>query len=211
MEEIYQVQNQLRSYSRSSAAVKKILSDLTKLNDPIYKEYFTADIVHDDPHKVKCTIKAIDGTMYEKLTITLYFIFPLDYPFKPPSILFAPILFHPNIGTDGILDPQLFSDWCPAYTIPLLLIQILSLLDTPHFCIEEADTGMTKHLTRKCVNSFAEEVWDDKVTTRDLIESSIATDNNSHSNVYDLSRDAMVGELSVEEIAILFAAMENDK
>jgi len=65
-----------QKYSRSPA-VKKIILDLQKMQDPIYEELFDIEIVDDNPQLVKCTFKAINGTLYEKLTITLCLFFQM--------------------------------------------------------------------------------------------------------------------------------------
>ena len=188
---------------RISAVTKKILSDLEKLKDPIYKRCFEAEF-DQDPQRVKCTMRGQPGTLYQGLVLKLTLIFPDNYPFKPPAIIFSHSLFHPNVTAEGVLDPTIFQDWCPAYTIPSILMQVLVVLGDPQFCLEE--NLVTKVLERKCVNSFAEEIWDDKIMSRQLILASLDLGEPRME-----SEKAMVEELSVAEIEKLFASLNQDQ
>ena len=72
-------------------------------------------------------------------------IFPSDYPFSPPTFIFTPAIFHPNVYKDGRLCISILhrsgdatsgepdgETWSPAQTVETVLISIVSLLSDPN-------------------------------------------------------------------------------
>jgi ubiquitin-conjugating enzyme E2 D/E len=60
---------------------------------------------------------------------TLDVVFPTDYPFKPPKIMFMTKIYHCNVHSDGNVCHELLKDkWSPALTCAKILLAMVSLL-----------------------------------------------------------------------------------
>ncbi|CAF4491117.1 unnamed protein product [Rotaria sp. Silwood2] len=78
-------------------------------------------------------IEGPQDTPYAGGKFRLTIDFPVDFPFKPPTIHFITPVFHPNISAKGeICLDILHSQWPPALTIRGLLISLCSLLTDPN-------------------------------------------------------------------------------
>jgi ubiquitin-conjugating enzyme E2 D/E len=83
----------------------------------------------DDLFRWEGIIVGPDDTPYAGGIFNLNIMFPVDYPFKPPTISFATQIYHPNINkAGGICLDILKGQWSPALTISKVLLSILSLL-----------------------------------------------------------------------------------
>ena len=104
---------------------------------------------------------------YQGMGLKVIFIYPRDYPFKPPVIRFDPPIFHPNVSETGRMTvPSLTGDdWSPATTTRMSLLTILSLLHEPFICNENLaknDKGkeeMNEIVNNECVNQEALRLW----------------------------------------------------
>lgn len=107
------------------------------------------------------------GSLYEDIVMTMNLVYPMEYPFKPPNIIFDPCIFHPNIAEDGNLKvgSLVGKDWSPALTTTHIFLTILSLFFEPFVCEENVvkinnDKGKEEEdAIYECANMSALDLW----------------------------------------------------
>lgn len=115
------------------------LTNMQRLN----KEY--NDIVKNPPNGISAgpkdknmfewdaTLVGPGGTPYEGGVFYLNIIFPSNYPYLPPKVIFKTPIFHCNVNSRGeICLDILKSTWSPALKIDLVLLSISALLAAPN-------------------------------------------------------------------------------
>lgn len=71
-------------------------------------------------------------TPYEGCTFALDIMINMDYPFKPPTVMFVNRCWHPNIGVNGhVCVDILQKSWAPSLSIYHVLQSVQSMLDDP--------------------------------------------------------------------------------
>ena len=87
----------------------------------------------NDLMKWQATIMGPSDSPYQGGIFYLSIQFPLDYPFKPPKIVFTTKIYHPNINSQGAICLDILQkQWSPALTISKVLLSISSLLTDPN-------------------------------------------------------------------------------
>ena len=93
----------------------------------------SAGPVDDDLYHWHSTILGPNESPFEGGVYFLDIQFPVDYPFKPPKIMFTTRIFHPNINSEGGICLDILKDqWTPALTLAKVLLSICSLLTDPN-------------------------------------------------------------------------------
>lgn len=94
----------------------------------------SAGLINDnDVFEWEATIMGPTASPYEGGIFHLKISFPMDYPFKPPLVVFTTKIFHPNINSSGgICLDILKENWSPALTMTKVLLSICSMLDDPN-------------------------------------------------------------------------------
>jgi ubiquitin-protein ligase len=120
-------------------AKRRLLKDIERAQEPLMKEqgiYYVVD--SDIMNKGFALIEGPENTPYEGCLLLFSFVFPDDYPFSPPKVLFlttdAKTRFHPNLYVDGkvclsILGTYSGPTWSGTQSLSSILLSIQGILD----------------------------------------------------------------------------------
>jgi ubiquitin-conjugating enzyme E2 D/E len=113
-------------------SVRRITKELQELkNDPPHN--CSAGPESDDMYRWEGVIIGPSETPYTGGMFRLRILFPLDYPFKSPTINFITKIYHPNINSAGVICLDILkTKWSPALTISKVLLSICSMLSDPN-------------------------------------------------------------------------------
>ncbi|RKF75257.1 Ubiquitin-conjugating enzyme E2-20 kDa [Golovinomyces cichoracearum] len=79
------------------------------------------------------TIEGPEETPYSGLELKLSFVFPSNYPYAPPTVIFKTPIYHPNVDFSGRICLDILKDkWTAAYNIQTILLSLQSLLGEPN-------------------------------------------------------------------------------
>lgn len=116
-----------------SRTIKRLIKELENINNDPLPFCSAEPISESNLLEWKASIIGPNDTPYENGTFHLSISFSLDYPFKPPKILFITKIYHPNISSSGAICLDILKDsWSPALTINKILLSICSLLSDPN-------------------------------------------------------------------------------
>jgi ubiquitin-conjugating enzyme E2 D len=113
-------------------ALKRISRELQDLqNDPPMN--CSAGPEGDDMFRWEGVIFGPSDSPYSGGVFKLKIIFPIDYPFKCPTVTFTTKIYHPNINSAGIICLDILkNNWSPALTVSKVLLSVCSLLTDPN-------------------------------------------------------------------------------
>lgn len=109
-------------------STKRILRELTDLTrDP--PSNCSAGPVGDNIFQWNGHIVGPEDSPYAGGLFNLTIQFPVDYPFRPPTVWFTTKVYHPNINAQGAICLDILKDqWTPALSVAKVLLSISSLL-----------------------------------------------------------------------------------
>ena len=109
-------------------AQKRITKELDEINrDP--PANCSAGLLEDNLYQWQATIMGPPDSPYQGGVFFLNINFPMDYPFKPPKVVFQTKIYHPNINSNGAICLDILKDqWSPALTVSKVLLSISSLM-----------------------------------------------------------------------------------
>ncbi|PAV57173.1 hypothetical protein WR25_14068 [Diploscapter pachys] len=114
------------------ASTKRLQKELVDLRSCGVKAYDRVEC--DESNLLRWTVTlAPDKEPYNKGAFLVNIEFPADYPFKPPKIIFATKIYHPNIDEKGqvclpIVSPD---NWKPATRTEQVMVALLALINEP--------------------------------------------------------------------------------
>lgn len=116
-----------------SMSAKRIARELNEMRTNDTGNCSAGPVNEDNLYKWAGSIIGPDGSPYAGGVFWLEIDFPVDYPFKPPRVVFTTKIFHPNINTQGGICLDILKDqWSPALSIGKVLLSISSLLTDPN-------------------------------------------------------------------------------
>lgn len=117
----------------SKAIQNRLKKELnTLINTPICN----STVVLEKEDDIRTWIIILQGpadTPYSEGSFKLKFVFPDNYPFKPPEVKFLTTIYHPNVKLDsGEICLDVFtSSWLPTQNTSEILEKIASILKAP--------------------------------------------------------------------------------
>jgi ubiquitin-conjugating enzyme E2 D/E len=114
-------------------ASKRILKELSDIRKDPPANCSAGPIEENDIYKWEGAIFGPADSPYTGGVFRLTIEFPVDYPFKPPRMMFTTKIYHPNINAGGFICLDILKGaWSPALTISKALLSILSMLTDPN-------------------------------------------------------------------------------
>jgi ubiquitin-conjugating enzyme E2 D/E len=113
----------------------RIVSDLKNLvNHDIPETIKDVEINDDDMYSEhQVILKGPKDTPFENGVFKISINMPVDYPFKPPKMIFKTRVYHPNIASDGTICIDILKDqWSSAMRLNTVLLSISDLLANPN-------------------------------------------------------------------------------
>ena len=109
-----------------TVATKRLQRDLEQLSLSSPTD-ISANMKEDNLFEWEASIRGPPGTPYEGGTFILDLIFPANFPYRPPKVIFKTKIYNCNINSDGRISLNILrNEWNPVMTIEKVLLSIQS-------------------------------------------------------------------------------------
>ncbi|XP_069783912.1 ubiquitin-conjugating enzyme E2 R2-like [Narcine bancroftii] len=134
------------AHQQTSSSQKALMLELKSLQEEPVEGFRITLVDESDLYNWEVAIFGPPNTHYEGGYFKAQLMFPMDYPYSPPSFRFLTKMWHPNIYENGdvcisilhppVDDPQsgeLPSErWNPTQNVRTILLSVISLLNEPN-------------------------------------------------------------------------------
>lgn len=155
------------SKSRPSRSQKRLAKEFKKIKKtPL--AFASVDLKNDNLFNWTITLAGPSGTPWAGGSFLLDFVFPPEYPMKPPTVSFATPIYHPSVSMEekgAVCGDVTGKDWAPTLRAIHVLERINEMLANPtgdHPL--DAEIGETFSTNRQAFDRTARE-WTRKHAT----------------------------------------------
>lgn len=112
-------------------AIRRLAKELEEIRNSGKKNFRNIQV--DDSILSWQGLIVLDNPPYDKGTFKMEIIFPAEYPFKPPRIIFKTRIYQPNIDEKGqvCLPATMTENWIPVIKPEEVIQSLIALLDDP--------------------------------------------------------------------------------
>jgi ubiquitin-conjugating enzyme E2 D/E len=115
------------------AGSKRILKELLDLKKDPPGDCSAGPVDENDMFRWEAVIFGPSDSPYAGGIFNATIEFPIDYPFKPPRVMFTTKIYHPNINKEGFICLDILKhNWSPALTISKVLLSVISMFTDPN-------------------------------------------------------------------------------
>jgi ubiquitin-conjugating enzyme E2 D len=112
-------------------SAKKLQRELKMLAENGSSGYCVS-LVDDNIFHWNAAISGPENTPYEDGVFSLDIQYPVEYPFKPPTVQFQQRVYHCNISRDGKICLEILQEWSPATSTEKILDAVWQILKEPN-------------------------------------------------------------------------------
>ena len=115
-------------------ALKRISKEISLIRSECpLEEFRSVRQVGDDKFHYEVRIAGPEDTPYHGGVFVFDYIYPQDYPFKPPRMRATTKIYHCNIDQNGAMCQDILQgEWSPALNIIKVFTEVVSVLSLPY-------------------------------------------------------------------------------
>lgn len=113
-------------------ALRRLQKELNDIQHGLLPSFCQIEVSETNVHLWKGLITP-ENPPYNKGAFKIEIIFPQEYPFKPPKIMFLTKIYHPNVDDKGEVCLPIINaeNWKPATRAHQVIEALVKLIDDP--------------------------------------------------------------------------------